>query len=304
MMRSISHQSLRRLAYFEAIADVGSIRGAAQRLGLSVPVLSAALSELEAELNVTLAVRSTRSLTLTNAGKRVYKDASRMMDAAISAFDNSDENQNLNGTVGVTMVAELVVHWLPQYISDFSSLYPDVTLNIDASDRLVDLDNSSYDIAIRAEYCPTRPDIDMHNGTVFGCLDLVLVAREHPVVQPSVNDVEFTIETIYLKAPGSTEWITSFLPNSTRPLSLHPVKHMSVANREAAIAFAKQGLGCALATKLSVQQDLDAGRLVRICPNMTFGVVTLRTIMRDSLPSPEARRLKEILSDRSYFPDF
>jgi DNA-binding transcriptional LysR family regulator len=298
-MRSISYQSLRRLAYFEAIAHAGSIRGAAQRIGLSVPVLSAALAELEEELNVTLAVRSTRSLELTDAGQRVYQDASRLMDAAFSALDHTDENQQLTGTVGVTMVAELALHWLPQHLSKFRSLYPDVTLNVDANDHVVDLENSPYDLAIRTEYCPTKPAIDMHNGTVFGSLDLVMVAREHPVVRPVKNDIELAVETTYLVGPGNTEWITAYRPGSNSLTTLHPSKHMSVANREAAIAFAKQGLGCALVMKLSVQDDLDAGRLVEVCPDMSFGVVTLRTVMRDSLPSMEARRLKEILSSKS-----
>lgn len=300
-MRSISYQSLRRLAYFEAIAQAGSIRGAAQRLSLSVPVLSAALSELEEELNVTLAVRSTRSLELTDAGQRVYHDASRMMEAAFSALDHTDENQHLSGTVGVTMVAELALHWLPQYIATFRSLYPDVTLNIDADDRVVDLENSPYDMAIRAEYCPTKPAMNMHKGTVFGSLDLVLVAREHPTIRSLESDLEMGVETTYLVGPGNADWITAYGFGSSNPTILHPSKHMPVANREAAIAFAKQGLGCALVTKLSVQDDLDAGRLLQVCPDMSFGVVTLRTVMRDSLPSMEARRLKEILSDRSYF---
>ena len=122
-MRSISYQSLRRLAYFEAIAQAGSIRGAAQRLSLSVPVLSAALSELEEELNVTLAVRSTRSLELTDAGQRVYHDASLMMEAAFSALDHTDENQHLSGTVGVTMVAELALHF-PDFFGVWKLVLP------------------------------------------------------------------------------------------------------------------------------------------------------------------------------------
>lgn len=296
MVGSVSYQTLRRLAYFEAIAQAGSIRGAAQRLSLSVPVLSTALSELEDELNVTLAVRSTRKMELTSAGKKVYRDASRMIGAAQSALAHSVGDQILTGTVGVTLPAELALHWLPQHVSTFHSLCPEVTLAIDANDHVVDLDSSAYDIAIRTEYRPTRPAPETLGKAVFGWLDLVMVARETPTIRPLGNDTEFVVESTFMVGPGGSDWIAGYLTESINPVTLHPAKLMMVANREAAIAFAKQGLGCALVTELSVRDDLSTGRLVRILPDMKFGGITLRTMMRDNLPSPAARKLLAVLS--------
>ncbi|MEM8541033.1 MAG: LysR family transcriptional regulator [Pseudomonadota bacterium] len=299
MLRSVSYQSMRRLAYFEAIAQAGSIRGAAQRLSLSVPVLSSALSELEEELNVTLAVRSTRSMELTSAGKQVYRDASRMIEAAQSALAHSGDDQLLTGTVGVTLPAELALHWLPQHVSAYRTQCPGVTLDIDANDRMVDLDSSRFDIAIRTEYRPKKPDIDTDEGTEFGWLDLVLVSQRVPTIRPHKNKFEFDVETTFLVGLGSSNWIAAYRPKSTSPTMLHPSKLMMVANREAAIAFARQGLGCALVTELSVRDDLETGRMVRIRPDMTFGGIVLRTVMRDNLPSPAARLFQTILSGKA-----
>lgn len=296
MVGSISHQTLRRLAYFEAIAQAGSIRGAAQRLSLSVPVLSSALSELEAELNVTLAVRSTRSMELTSAGKQVYRDASRMIEAAQNALAHSSEDQLLTGTVGVTLPAELALHWLPRHVATFRSLCPEVTLAVDANDRVVDLDSSTYDIAIRTAYRPTRPVAETQDGTYFGWMDLVMVSREMPTIRPMKSESEFVIDTTFMVGPGGSDWIAGYRPGVKSPVVLNPSKLIRVANRDAAIAFAKEGLGCALVTELSVREEIRAGRLVRVQPDMTFGGITLQTIMRDNLPSPAARLFAVVLS--------
>ncbi|MEJ8563136.1 LysR family transcriptional regulator [Yoonia sp. GPGPB17] len=299
MIRTVAHQTLRRLAYFEAIAQAGSIRGAAQRLGLSVPVLSAALSELEDELNVTLAVRSTRSMELTNAGEQVYRDASRMIEAAQSALSHSDDEQVLTGTVGVTLPAELALHWLPKRMSTYSAIYPEVELAIDANDHMVDLDNSVFDIAIRTNYAPKRPSDSARDEALFGWLDLVVVAREVPDIRETESALEFAVDSTFMVGPGGSGSVAGYRDGLSSPITLHPYKLMMVANREAAIAFAKQGLGCVLVTELSVAEDLETGRLVRVCPEMTFGGIALRTVMRDNLPSPAARRLCDVLSEQA-----
>ena len=297
MVGSVSHQTLRRLAYFEAIAQAGSIRGAAQRLGLSVPVLSSALSELEEELKVTLAVRSTRNMELTSVGRQVYQDASRMLEAAQNALAHSGEDQMLTGTVGVTLPAELALHWLPRHVSTFRSRYPNVTLSVDANDRVVDLISSTYDIAIRTEFRPVRPEMSAQDQSYFGWLDVVMVAREVPTIRPGNGEFEFAVEDTFIVGPGGTDWIAAYRPRSGRPVMLHPAKLMKVANRETAIAFAKQGLGCALVTELSVRSDLETGQLVRVRPDMTFGGITLQSIMRDNLPSPAAKLFRSVLTE-------
>ena len=133
MNRSVSYQTLRRLAYFEAIAQTGSIRGAARRLGLSVPVLSSSLAELEAELGVTLANRSTRRLELTKAGQEVFAKASEMIEAAQDTLARFSADGPLTGSVALTLPVELALHWLPRRLARFRSLHPAVTLGIDVA---------------------------------------------------------------------------------------------------------------------------------------------------------------------------
>ena len=296
MSNPVSYPTLRRLAYFEAIAQAGSIRGAAQRLGLSVPVLSSALSELEAELGVTLATRSTRRMELTSAGRQIYGNASQMIAAAQNALAHSKSNRSLSGTVGVTLPAELALHWLPRRVSRFRSLHPSVTINVDASDRVVDLSGSDIDLAIRTQYRPTIPIQGKQMESIFGWLDLVLVCREPPAIRPLTDDFNLAVDAAFIVGPGGYDWVAAHRPGTASPVLLNPSTVMTVANREVAIAFAREGLGCALVTKISVLDDLKAGRLVRVRPDLSFGCITMRTVMRDNLPSPEALAFRSLLS--------
>jgi len=113
-------QSMRRLACFAAIADAGSIKGGSQRLGLSVPVVSTALAELEEELNVVLAIRSTRKLELTTAGVVVYEHAQAMLTAADAALSAGTSERVANGKLSITAPVELSSHWLPKYLYKFN----------------------------------------------------------------------------------------------------------------------------------------------------------------------------------------
>lgn len=295
MSRPVSYQTLRRLAYFEAIAQAGTIRGAARRLGLSVPVLSLSLAELEEELGVTLATRSTRRMELTSAGQEVFGKASEMMEAAQGALSGFDRNRPLSGRVGVTLPAELVLHWLPQRLSRFRSLHPAVELAVDANDHVVDLATSRYDMAIRTEFQQKRPATVRTADDGSRWLDVVMVASKTPAgIEPNGKQ-ELQLDTAFMVAPGGRDWVGAFRKNTSELTVLRPSNIITVANREAAIAFAREGLGCALVTEIAVREDLASGRLVRVLPDLSFGGIALRAVMRDKLPSPAARAFRDLL---------
>ena len=130
-------QSMRRLACFAAIADAGSIKGGATRLGLSVPVVSTALAELEEELSVLLAVRSTRKLELTEAGLEVYQHAQVMLSSADNALAVATSDRVTHGHLRITTPVELSSQWLPQHLHKFHEAFPGIEITIDADDTVV-----------------------------------------------------------------------------------------------------------------------------------------------------------------------
>ncbi|MEQ9258822.1 MAG: LysR family transcriptional regulator [Roseovarius sp.] len=287
MARAPSHQTIRRLTYFAAIAEAGSIRGAAERLGLSVPVVSTALSELEAELGVTLALRSTRSFTLTAAGEAVMEAARDTLAAAgrAMALAAGSGKAPLTGRLALTLPSEMAAHWLPPLLARFRAEAPDVALEIDANDGRVPLASSRFDMAIRVEG-PLHGDIA--GGTV---LKTALVASTP--FEPQRRAEGFTLD-IPLIAPRYVGAVLSPRENDA-PVALRFREIIETNSFVVARRMALAGLGAALLLEPSVRDDIAQGALLRLCPALEFGVVRASVVMRDALPSPAARRFAALV---------
>lgn len=283
-----SAQTLRRMTYFAAIAEAGSIRGAAEQLSLSVPVVSEALSDLEEELGVTLAVRTTRKLELTQTGSTFYAAVTRMLVAARQALDTVAQDRPVSGKISITLPVELAAHWLPERIASFQQQHPDVEFRIEANDEVTELKGSAFDMAVRAAYvtpAKTEPG--------FESLPLVAVATILPETRSEAR-CRRIIGVPFLKAYG-VERIDITDADSSQLFELAYEKAIEINNRDAAIAMARKGLGFALVTEAAVREDLNSGRLLNILPGADFGHVSLRCLLRDRLPSPAAEAFRDFL---------
>src|ERR1700744_5688128 len=111
---------LRHLRYFLAVADGLSFRGAAAKLHLSQPALSSQIKALEDELNVRLLNRSTRSVTLTHAGRVFVEEARAVLQAAGRAEQRARAaEQGLTGTLRVGLIASIATVWLAEIMRGF-----------------------------------------------------------------------------------------------------------------------------------------------------------------------------------------
>ena len=289
-MSASNHKTVRRLMYFCAIAEAGSIRGAARELGLSVPVLSAALAELEQELGISLANRSTRSFKLTNVGKTVVDHAKRIATHVEHVADLAKSERVLTGHLGISLPIELTATWLPERLSAFQKRHPLVTVAIDARDEVLELRDSSIDIAIRAGF--QEPDgmaTEDHN------LRIICAGAEEPEYLAEGDSL--TLNCNLLVNPGGRDWIAAN-PGANQPRKIlrgNSVVHVS--NRLSSLALASHGIGVALTTESAARDYFDAGLLTQLFPMWDFGHLKLRIVYRDEYPSAEARAFAALLDD-------
>ena len=164
-------RDFRLLAYFEAVARAGSVRQAAQRLHVSPPVVSTALTELEGALNCTLLRRDRRGVRLTAAGESVLRHAREMVGSASAALEAVQERA-VEGTVRVTLPTELSLGWLPPLLRIFEAEEPLVTPIIHASDEVVDLSRGEFDLGVRVR----QVDVKTAAADAFAWFPLLLVA--------------------------------------------------------------------------------------------------------------------------------
>ena len=298
-----SARDLRLLAYFVQIARSGSIRGAAAKLSLSPAVLSEALSELEANLELTLIRRTTRSMTLTEAGAELLNHASAMASAADEAMAIGRQSAGrVSGQVRLTLPIELTLAWLQPIMRRFQEKFADVRVVVHADDAVVPLAASQYDMAVRMTF-REKPQ-DGHD--VCCCLPLELVCRPDLLTEQDEPIAERLKRIGFIgsaNAGSEQRTIKLFKPQSGRRgprlvQELHAQCRFAVNNQVVAHQLAREGFGAALLIGLTVADDLKRGRLVRVDERYSFGFVVTRVVARDRYPTPAVRAFRDhILHD-------
>src|SRR3954452_10378432 len=138
------------LSAFIAVVESGGFSAAARRTGESQPAVSKAIAALEKRLGVTLFNRSTRSVTLTDQGRRYYDRAKPLveeLDEANSELTSS--TLNIAGPIRIAAAATFGrLHVLP-LIPDLLSLHPGLQVDLILSDGMRDLVDDRIDLAIR-----------------------------------------------------------------------------------------------------------------------------------------------------------
>lgn len=135
---------------FVDIARSGSITRAAERAGLAKSAASRRLADLEARLGVQLFVRSTRKLTLTDAGAAFLARAARILDDLADAETAASEGaRTLSGTLRIAAPLSFGLLHLERVITAFMTRHPAVAVDVDFSDRKVDLVGEGFDVAVR-----------------------------------------------------------------------------------------------------------------------------------------------------------
>lgn len=150
ILRKSRIMRLEDLQFFVRIAELGSLSGAGREIGLSPSAASARLTTLEKAFGTQLFARTTRRTTLTEAGRVLLQHAR-------AAVDEIDQARSVLEAATAAPRGSLRIscntffgrkHILP-YLVEFRTLYPDIQLEMDISDRMVDLIEEGYDIAIR-----------------------------------------------------------------------------------------------------------------------------------------------------------
>jgi len=136
---------------FYYVVDFKSFSRAAEQLNVSKSFISKRISFLENELKTKLLLRSTRNITLTEAGHIFFKQCEKIILEARKSYQLIDTfHQNPIGTLKISVPIALGLHLLPSVLTNFIERYPDIKLNIDCENRLVDVIKDGYDLVLRS----------------------------------------------------------------------------------------------------------------------------------------------------------
>ncbi|WP_349435067.1 LysR substrate-binding domain-containing protein [Pararhizobium sp. A13] len=135
---------------FTAVARERNFRAAARRRGVSASSLSEALRRLEQRLGVRLLNRTTRSVTLTEAGEQLIERLSPALGEVASALDQIGSfRDSATGTLRLNVATVVARAVLPDIMSDFLKAYPGITLEVSADDSFIDVLAAGFDAGVR-----------------------------------------------------------------------------------------------------------------------------------------------------------
>lgn len=279
-------RDLRLLFYFLQVAQAGSIRAGAEALGVSSPVVSLALRELEDLLGVTLMRRTTRSLILTDMGRQVLAEAEAMASHAGAAMNVGAAERPATGTLRISAPGELTEGWLPPLLARYHKKHPEVILSVEAQDAAVNSSTTPVDLMVRAT--PILPGQEPREPLVpapvveLG-LDLVVAPGTAPLRRKLPEILE---ETGMLLPDDRTVAEIRARTADGRIIACSPPVRGGGNDRRALRAMALKGIGALLIIRDTVVMDVLEGRLERIWPEFDYGHVAVRLIPTDPQPSP------------------
>ena len=135
---------------FVRTVEAGSFTAAAAQLGVAKSVVSRRVLELEKRLDVQLMVRSTRKLSLTDEGQSLYERAVRLLLEWEEAESSVGHQQTaLKGGIRVSLPLSFGLAHIGPAVLEFQRLHPDVSVDVDFTDRKVDLIAEGFDLAVR-----------------------------------------------------------------------------------------------------------------------------------------------------------
>ena len=255
---------LQQLSSFLAVVKAGSFVGAADATGLSKAAVSRHVAELEAHLGVRLLHRTTRRLSLTDDGQRFHAQALELA----TALEELEAETSASGgeAVGLLRVNAPVtfgnLHLAPLW-PRFLAANPKVSLDVTLNDRVVDLVDEGYDVAVRITTLPDSQLVSRRLATtrIVLCASPGYLATHGTPAHP--RDLATHQVFAYSYWSGGDDW--RFVgPEGEVGVRVHPRIHTNSGDTCRAAALDDQGI--VLQPDFLVGADLRCGALVHVLP--------------------------------------
>ena len=252
------------LTAFVRVAENGGFSAAGRKLNMSTTMVSSHVQALEERLGVRLLNRTTRKVSLTEVGQEYYQRALQILTELEQADDIAN---SLQSTPRGMLRVHTVVHMVPlaaQVVAEFLSSYPEVKVDLQVGQVHVDLIGDGFDLALSMAPPPDSSLIVRNLATwghVLCCSPGYLEKHGEPRQLSDLANHNCIRNTLY---PFGDEW--HFTDRKGAPLSVRVAGTLLTNSGETVRIGALQGVGICLAVGFLVQDDLEAGHLVRLLP--------------------------------------
>lgn len=277
---------LNDVALFVQVIRAGSFAEAARRLGVPPNSASRRIQELERHLGVRLMQRSTRKLTLTDAGRTLYERCAEQVESlAQAAQEFIDGSQLATGSVRVAAPANFFNWFLMDWIAEFLAAHPQVRVEFLLSDARADLIGESIDIAFRAGKIVEPNLIARQVGTTHSTLVAspgYLAARGAPL---TLADLAGHDCISFPKQSGAASWS---LDSPEGNVEVKVTGRFSANTAQVLLQATLANLGICLLPAIIAAPHLQTGRLQEVLPGYGLKGVGIHLVYLSRKQLPRA----------------
>jgi len=256
------------LQVFVSVIESGSISAAAEQIGQTPSAISRTLSRLEAKLETTLINRTTRRMDLTEEGKYFLEQARQIL----AQMEDLEERLSLRhqtpaGRLRINAASPFMLHSVVPYVAEFRQRYPEIQLELNSNDLIIDLLEQSTDVAIRIG---TLADSTLH-ARFLGSSPLSILASPAYIERHGHPKTVASLSNHVLLGFTHTETLNHWPLRHAEGDRLLVQPAISASSGETLRHLALAGEGIVCLSHFMTHEDIRLGRLKVILPNANSG---------------------------------
>lgn len=271
---------LNGITVFVQVAETGSFVAAARLLGVSASAVGKSIARLEEKLGARLFHRNTRSINLTSEGSLFLERCRRILnelEAAQQELINSSETPRGKLRISLPLLGDVLF----MRLSRFMQRYPDIQLELDFTDRMVDVVEEGFDAVVRTGQLQDSRLM----ARKLDSFDFHLVGAPHYFARngrPETVEQLQAHHCLHYKLPSTGKLEKWPLQGLTEANELKLPATMICNNLEMLIHATRQGLGIACVPEFAIHDALQAGELVSILPDQVQRTLNIQVVWPSS----------------------
>jgi DNA-binding transcriptional LysR family regulator len=281
---------LTSMAVFVKAVEAGSVAAASPALGLSSPMIGKHVRSLEQRLGIRLLNRTTRRQSLTEVGRAFYERCKLVLAEAEAAEALTQDLQAVpRGRLRVNAPVSFGTYSLMPALTRYMRRYPEVSVDLTLSDRVVDLIDEGYEAVIRLSVLTDSTLIarSLAPYRLVACASPAYLAERGVPVSPADLTSHECLGFAYWARPPMDEWIFTGI-DGVRKVKVRSRFHVN--NGPALRVAALDGFGIILQAEDMLREDLASGRLVTVLPDYAPPSRPMHILFApDRRPTPKLR---------------
>lgn len=260
--------NLSRIGIFIEVAKHESFAVAARELGITSSAVSKQVQNLEYDLKVKLLNRTTRKVTLTEEGALFFDRANHALEDIKEATEQLNElKEKPRGSLRISIPTALGTQYLKKPIAEFAKMYPDVVMDVQFEDRLINIIDEGFDIVLRIG---TLPDSSLIARKLAPCPIYLCASPDYLKINGTPKtpaDLAKYNVLAYTRNKGAHEWRYKSPKGDEGTVSLF--SSFKCDSAEMMVEAACSGIGIMISPIFFVSKEIECGRLVTILDDFT-----------------------------------